>query len=107
MAQITNPVNVSFANNRVRPFADAMLQTYNTAKAFIAEYTANNLAPDFAGAADVIVDGSATDGRYAITAGKVTALASNANAIITWFETGSPNRADILRTIAVNGGARF
>ena len=108
MADITNPQAINWSNSRVRVYADSMVDAYESAKKLLAEWTALGMDALIANSSeDVLIDGAAIDGRSIITGDKVNALISNAQAVVTWFEQGSPSRIDRFRQIAVNGRARF
>lgn len=106
MADITNPQFVKFANERCRPLADAAEQLYQTAKRFQQEHTAMS-AGTIPNTADNFADGSDVDGRKRMTGAQAAALKSLADAMVTWFETGSPTRIAQLQQLTVNGQARF
>jgi hypothetical protein len=107
MADITNPIVVKFSNERARVFADALLQAIETAEALDDEWNSNAMATLIPNTADVIVDGSATDGRYPSTGAKVNAVRSAAVDLKAWGAQGTPTRKERLRTFAVNGTSRF
>lgn len=102
MPDITSPQAVRFCNEDVRPLADVMVGAYDSLKAFVAEWDANGLGAIITNTVDMIADNSDQDGRYQITGAKVNSMYTAANSLITWFETGTPTRISILRTIAVN-----
>lgn len=62
----TNPQAIKIANEKIRPLADRMAQLYNALKSAQIEYTAEGWGPLFPATADVVEDGSATDGRTPI-----------------------------------------
>lgn len=107
MPDITNPQAVLFANTKVRPFADAMLTAIQTARNFEADYGANAGDTLFPNTADLIADGSETDGRFRLRADTVRALRTLAQDLAIWAATGAPTREARLRTVAVNGASRF
>lgn len=88
----SNPQSVRIANEKIRVLADRIGQLYNALKSAQIEYTAEGWGALFPNDAEVIVDGSATDGRTPITnadvrffmltdaVGILTALEANANA---------------------------
>ena len=104
---ITNAQIVNFSNTKARVFADSLEQVYQTAKRFQQEYEAIGGDNAIADAADVIVDGSETDGRKPINARQARALKTSADQIVTWFEAGTPSRISQVQRISVNGQARF
>lgn len=108
MALIQNPQAVKFCNDKGRVMADVLVQTYQTSVAFLAEWNANaNLAVALPNTADVVDDTADRDGRQLMTGTKINSLVAAAQAMVTWFETGSPSRITLLRQIAVNGQPRF
>ena len=107
MAAINNPVAVRHCNEKGRVFADALLTVYDTAKKYKTDWDANSIGTLIPNTADLVEDGSATDGRYPCTGAKFNALYTLSGTIITFFETGTPSRIDQIRQVAVNGGARW
>lgn len=107
MPDITNPQAVAFANQKARVFSDALLSAVLTAEEFESAYAA--LAGDtlFPNTADLIADGSETDGRPRVQAQWIRALRTIAQDLATWAATNNPTRETRLRQIAVNGQARF
>lgn len=73
----TNPQAIAVANGKLRPAADRMGQLYNLAKALQAEYQAEDWGTLFPDDTEIIVDGSATDGRAPITNREVRAFMLN------------------------------
>ena len=107
MADNVNPQAVRFANEKGRVFADALLTSIQTARAFKSEYDANAMDTIFLATADNIADGSEQDGRPRCTNNAVRALYAAATDMLTWAAVGTPTREARLRTIAVNGGSRY
>lgn len=105
MPDITNPQLVTFANERMRVFADALEQVYQTAKRFQQEWTA--LAAPPPNTVDLFADGSERDGRKRASGAHATALKNVADLIVAWFETGTPTRIAQIQQITTNGQARF
>ena len=103
MAAITNPQAVRFANDFVRSVADNKAQSYYRAKAFLNEWTAQGIASLIPNTADVIVDGSATDGRAPITGANVNGLVSYLTAFCADLEANNNAKLNVLLQIAVNG----
>lgn len=66
---MTDPEVIRFANEELRPAADALAQLYYRATALLDYYYASGISTTLGGAepSDVIEDGAATDGRHAIT----------------------------------------
>lgn len=107
MPDNTNPLAIKTANEKVRVFADALLTSIETARAFKSFYDANSMDSVYPATADNIADGSDQDGRQRITNNAVRALYTAASDILTWAAVGNPTREARLRTIAVNGASRF
>lgn len=103
----TNPQAISFANQKARVWADAMLSAIETAREFDADYGAMAGDTLFPNDAELIEDGSATDGRPRVQNQTVRALRTQAQDLLTWAATGNPTREARLRTVAVNGRAQF
>lgn len=102
-----NPQAVKFANEKVRIFADAILTAIQTARAFDADYGALSGDALFPNDAFLLVDQSETDGRPRVQNQTVRALRTMAQDLVIWAAAGSPAREIRLRTVAVNGAARF
>lgn len=107
MADITAPLTVRFSNEKARVFADSLVTTYETARAFSANWEALGIAAVCPNTADLVADGSEIDGRGRVTGAKLNALKTQADALLTWFEAGSPSRITQFRQIAVTGGSRI
>lgn len=101
---IDNPQAVKFCNEEVRTVADKAAAYYWQAKAFLAEWSAQNLGsiiPD--DPLQIIVDGSAEDGRGPITGRDVNNLKTHIEAMVTDLETNANMKLNILMKIEVNG----
>lgn len=98
----TNPQAIRIANEKIRVCADRLGQLYNLSKAYQAEATAENWSALFPNDAEVIVDGSATDGRGIITNADVSALITLVGAFITFMEASSSANRNLTLKIAVN-----
>lgn len=70
---LDNPQLVAFANENLRPLANLLQQLSQALTPTMEEYAAKNLGTviDAGGAGNLIVDGSATDGRTPCTGGDV------------------------------------
>lgn len=106
MPDINDPQIVRFANEKARVFADAMETAYETAKRFQGEWAALGRAPADA-AGDPVIDGAASDGRKPLTGARLNRLKDLADAVVAWFEGGTPPRINVVRAASVNGQARF
>ena len=98
----TNPQAVRIANEKVRRAADRFGQLYNFLKALQAEATAESWLTLFPATADVVVDGSETDGRASITNTDVRSFITLASAYITFMEQSANANRDLTLRIAVN-----
>ena len=108
MPDITNPQIVLFSNERGRPMSDVAEDLYLTAKRFQQEWDALvTVVGSVPNTTDIVIDGSAVDGRLPVTGARLNGLKSLADAMVTWFETGSPTRIAQLQLVSVNGRARF
>ena len=77
---------------------------YYASRAFQNEWVATDMAtkiPNDAG--ELVVDGSATDGRTPITGQNVNQLQGHINTMITDLEANSNTKLNILLQIEVNG----
>lgn len=99
MADITNPQAIDFCNERARPWAKKMLAAIRAAREFDLDYGAQSGDTLFPNTADLIADGSETDGRPRVQAQVVRALRTQAIDLLTWAATGSPTRETRLRSI--------
>lgn len=103
MAEITNAEAVRFCNDRVRMAADMLGQLYYTAKSVSNEWTANSLGTLIAyDNADLVVDGSAVDGRHPISGIDVNNLITRLNELVTDMEASSNAKLNTVLAVAVN-----
>lgn len=108
MADITNPLAVKFANEKVRVTADVIDQLYETLKRYQTEYAAVNGDTIYPATSDNIADGSDVDGRKRCTGNQCRAIKSLADAFVTFMEAGGPpSRIAQVKAISVNGHPRF
>jgi hypothetical protein len=103
MADIDNPEVKKFANEKVRPLADKLTAGYYAALAFLNEWDATEMGTKIPNTSDVIVDGSATDGRSPITGANVNGLHTHASVIVADLEANDNAKLNILLQIEVNG----
>lgn len=101
MADNINAEAVRFSNERVRVAADKLAQAYLLAKAVAAEWTANNLGELFP-LADIVVDGSAVDGRHPITGNDATLLMARLNELVADYEANNNAKLNTVLNVAVN-----
>ena len=102
MADITDPQAVAFCNEEVRTIADQYSQLYYKLDAFLNEWNAQNIGALIPNTADVVIDGSATDGRASITGAKVNGLVTNLTALRSDLEASANLKLNVLLQIAVN-----
>ena len=112
MAQITDPLVVNWANNRARTLADKIMALDYAMTAYVADYANAGLPAALTtdGAAGLIVDGSATDGRTPVVGTDLQNLIAGVNQIITAFGANITGVGSPITTIAgkwqVNGTPR-
>lgn len=106
MAEITNPEAIRFCNERVRVAADKLAQLYYVAKSVGQEWTATGLGDIIAyNNGDLVVDGSATDGRHPISGIDVNNLVTRLGEIVTDMEANSNAKLNTVLAVAVHTGA--
>lgn len=101
MALQENPQVISYANEDVRQGCDAVIRTYRQLKADVQDWYAKGLSVP--ADADLLGDGSATDGRTPITNSDVLLYVSNAEALIAWLEADNNARLNVFLKPNVNG----
>lgn len=103
MAEITNAEAIKFCNEKVRVAANQYAQLYYRAKAVYQEWTANGLGDIIAyDNADLVVDGSATDGRHPISGIDVNNLMTRLGEVITDMEASSNAKLNTILCIITN-----
>ena len=107
MADITNSQIVHFANEKCRILADLIEKTRRTAEQFALDVVAIEGLAAYTGAADadVIIDGSATDGRQTATKLSIGQLKYVAGQMVTALTTD--DRAQLVANWSVNGTPAF
>ena len=103
MPDIINPEAVKFCNEKARTLADKATAYYYAALALVNEWDATDMATKIPNTSDVIVDGSATDGRSPITGANVNGLKSHVDAMIADLEATDNLKLNILLAIEVKG----
>ncbi len=99
----TNPQAVRICNEKIRTLADKAGQFYNLCKAYQAEAQAEGWPTMFTGgAANVISDGAAEDGRAVITDADVASFITFIGSQITAYEAASNANRNLVLKIAVN-----
>lgn len=107
MANITNVEAVRFCNDEVRRFNDLLVVTYRTAKQIKLDYDNKGMGAIFTNNADVVIDGSSTDGRHAMTTFDVNVVLARANEIIADYEASSNTKINQANAIAVSTNPLF
>lgn len=103
MADITNPEAVRFSNEKARTLADVATRYYYAAKAFANEWDATDMGTKIPAAADLVIDGSATDGRTPITGQDVNNLKNHVDTMVADLEAAGNQKLNVLLQIEVNG----
>lgn len=98
----TNPQAVLIANTKIRVAADRFGQLYGYLKILQAEAGAEGWLGLFPADAELIVDGSAQDGRTPVTNNDMRAFITLAGAYITFMEQTSNANLNLTMKIAVN-----
>jgi len=103
-----------FANERVRPSADAAESLYNTALRFISEYDSYGVSAMISDMAntDIILDGSVADGRKPLSVKDTKQMRDFMVVIKAWYETTNAsvgNRTPLSLVVgsSVNGQSKF
>lgn len=99
----TNPQAVLIANEKIRVLADLHAQLYNAYKSAQIEFAAEGWGSLFPNDAEVIVDGSSSDGRTPITNAEVRAfMLTDAVGFIAALEANSNAGRDRVFKISVH-----
>lgn len=99
----TNPQAIKIANEKIRRLADLHAQLYNALKSAQIEYVAEGWGTLFPADTEVLVDGSATDGRTPITNNDVRGyMLTDAVALMNALEASANVGRDRVFKIAVN-----
>jgi len=102
MPDIVNPEAIRFSNEKVRTLADAAANYYYAAKAMLNEWDATGMAAKIPNTSDVLIDGSATDGRSVITGANVNGLKAHVATMVADLEATANQKLNILLKIEVN-----
>lgn len=102
MADITDVQAVKFANERVRPLADRLAQSYAICKAIVAVWTAQGLSASFPNDTSEVIDNARQDGRPVITGAMVNSAVAFAQSLIADYEANSSAKLNGILRIAVN-----
>lgn len=99
----TNPQAIKIANEKIRTTADLVAQLYNRIKSLQIEFVAEGWGGLFPNDAEVIVDGSSTDGRTPITNADCRLfMLTDLVAILTALESGANAGRDRVFKISPN-----
>jgi len=98
---IKHPTAVRFANEKIRVGAD-LLTRYYFLKEVVDEWNATGMSAFITNTADVIEDGSATDGRNVITGIDATAIITRMMEVISDMEAGGNAKLNTVNKVAVN-----
>lgn len=105
MADITNPQAVRFCNERLRLVADQIQSARRTGEQFLIEVFAFEDATSGNANEDVIIDGSATDGRPSITKQNVLEVKFVAEQLVSTLN--QDDRETLVANVAVHGEPLF
>jgi hypothetical protein len=99
----SNPQAILIANSKIRPMADVLAGMFNMLKSAQIEYVAEGWGALFPADNEIIVDGSAEDGRTPITNNDVRNLILvHAAAILSALEANANAGRDLAFKIAPN-----
>lgn len=99
----SNPQAVRIANEKIRPLADQIAGIYNALKSAQIEFVAEGWGTLFPNDAEVIVDGSAQDGRTPITNAEIRSfMLTDAAGLLTFMEANANVIRDRVFKIAPN-----
>lgn len=101
----SNPQAVAFANNYARRGADEIVSAYLTMKRLLQVWTGQSVVTVIPNDSNVLVDGSATDGRAPITNAQVNVLIANATTLVAAFEANSSIILNQTLQVAVNSNS--
>lgn len=99
---ITDPQAVKFCNEKIRQAADRYAQLYWTAKILLTEWNSAGLGALIPNNAEVVSDGSATDGRSPITGAMVNGFRNNLQLLVNDLEANAGVKLNGLAQIAVH-----
>lgn len=99
MADIINPEAVRYCNEVIRPLANVATQYYYDTVKAANEWAATDMGTKIPATADIVIDGSATDGRSQITGSMVNNLINHVAAMQTDLEANTNQKLNILLQI--------
>lgn len=98
---IDKPHAVRFCNERIRTAADLLAQAYYCATEVLAEWMAHGGSAMVPNTPDLVVDGSATDGRPPITGAAVNLLVNRLSELKADYEASGSARLNTILAVAV------
>lgn len=104
MADISDTQAIKFANEQIRPLADAMGASYKHMKTTLAFWDAKSVSSLFPNDASLVIDGSASDGRTPIVGADVNALITIVRSLVGAMEANNNAALNQVIKIAVNPG---
>ena len=104
MAEITDAQAVRFANEKIRIAANKLAQAHFYAQQVLAEWDANGGVALIPNKDDVIVDGSASDGRPSITGADANDIVNRLRELVADYEAGSSAKLNTILQVAPNPG---
>ena len=101
MAENSDPQVVKFANEQIRPVADDLYRFYYRAQEIVNNYNAGDIGTKItaAGSAELLADGSISDGRTRVTGGDIFNLITALQAFVLFVENGVVPQADRVAVI--------
>lgn len=103
MPDIDNPEVRTFCNEGIRRLADKAAAYYYAANALIDEWEATDMGSKIPDSGDLIIDGSATDGRSPITGANVRSLKEHVELMVADLQANNKAKLAVLLKIEVNG----
>ncbi len=99
---ITDPQAIKFSNETIRPAADQLAQLYANARTVVDQWNALGISALFPNDSTVVVDGSATDGRHAITGQDATNIIVRLTEFVTDYEANANAKLNTVLKVSVN-----
>lgn len=97
----TNPQAVKLANERFRPLADRLTQSYHFCKALRDQIAAEGIESLFTKDDDVVEDGSDIDGRSRLTNADIKGMIASVDEFLAFMDA-NPSMRDLLLRVSVN-----
>jgi len=102
MADITDPEAIRFCNDRIRVAVNRLNSAYRFAAETRDEFLANSMGEMLPNTADLVVDGSATDGRHPITGVNVNEVIALLVEYLNNLEANSNAKLHQILNVATN-----